>query len=221
MSSTANITERFLEMNKQSLIFKALRVSEPGNKRGNISKCWKLDLHTLNECACMHIMEHKSGSTIYEELEHRFVEAGVQKRSLDTWLRQIRKAYGVQQDAYLSNVSEAESIAFASGDLTAVLGVTMSQLAPRFITWGKGLDLSECTKDEHNTLLRFMDTQIKAAEVQAKARHNEALTERVLQKLREQVKIVGDDKRAPLDREQAQKRIAELVDEAMGIKKSA
>lgn len=221
MSSTANITERFLEMNKQSLIFKALRVSEPGNKRGNISKCWQLDMHTLNECACMHIIEHKSGSLIYEELEDRFVEAGVQKRSLDTWLRQIRKAYGIQQDTYLSNVSDAEEIAFASGDLTAVLAVTMSQLAPRFITWGKGLDLAECTKDDHNTLLRFFDTQIKAAEVQSKARHNEALTERVLQKLREQVKVLGDDKRAPLDREQAQKRIAELVDEAMGIKKPA
>ena len=221
MSQTANNTERFLEMNKQSLIFKALRVSEPGNKRGNTSKCWKLDTHTRFECACMHIIEQKSGSLIYEELEHRFKEAGVNKRNLDTWLRQIRKAFGVQQDAYMDEITATESIAFASGDLTAVLGVTMSQLAPQFIVWGKGLDFSECSKDEHNTLLRFMDTQIKAAEVQAKARHNEALTERVLQKLREQVKIVGDDKRAPLDREQAQKRIAELVDEAMGIKKSA
>lgn len=219
MSKTANIQHRFVELNKQTLIFKALRVSEPGNKRGNTSKCWNLDSHTRFECACMHIIEHKSASLIHEELDHRLDECGVEVRSLSRWLLSIRKAYGKQEDAYMHEVMSNEAIAFTSGDLTALLSVTMAAIAPRFIAFAKGIDLASCSKDDQQTILRFMETQIKAAEVQAKARHNEALTERVLQKLREQVKIAGDDKRPSLDREHAQIRIAELVDEAMGITK--
>lgn len=217
----ANIQDRFLELNRQSLVYKAVRASMPGNSKGTKNKCWNLDMSTLIECVNMHMFEHKSAQKIFDAMRDRFDQAGVQKRSLDSWLNRLRAAYAEEEAAYMEEVMASESIAFASGDLTAVLAVTMAAIAPRWIKYACRMQLDECDKDDRQSILRFLETQIKAAEVQAKAKHNEALTKRVMQQLREKIKIAGDEKRPARDREEAQKEISSIIDEAMGVKNTA
>jgi predicted phage gp36 major capsid-like protein len=219
MSQTANIQQRFADLNQETLVFKALRKCEPGNKRGNISKCWKLDHPTLHEAAMMHIVGHKSAREIREELQDRFAEANVSERVLSTWLKAIRKAYGEEHTKFLAEVEANESIAFMSGDLVAVLAVVMASIAPKFVAFGKTLEVESLENQDGHLMMRFMNTMIDAAKVQAEARRTEAQTQNILIKLREAVKVVGgQDDRDPGD---VLRDLTSLLHMATGVKVEA
>ena len=216
MSSTANIQQRFADLNQETLVFKALRKCEPGNKRGNVSKCWKLDHPTRHEAAMMHIAGHKSAREIREQLEDRFAEANISERVLSTWLKAIRKAYGEEHGKYLAEIEANESIAFMSGDLVAVLGVVMASIAPKFVAFGKTLDIEALENQDGHLMMRFMNTMIDAAKVQAEARRTEAQTQNILIKLREAVKVVGGE--SDRDPAEALRDLTGLLHQMTGVK---
>ncbi|MAO24544.1 MAG: hypothetical protein CMJ25_27680 [Phycisphaerae bacterium] len=215
--ATTDMRHRIDEINTESLVFKAIRKTAPGNKQGNISKCWKLDEVTRHQAAMMHIAEYKSAQVIFDELRDRFDEADVKKRSLDTWLRSIRKAFGEEHAKFLAEVDANESIAFQSGDLVAVLSIVMASVAPKFVAFGKSLDIESLENKDGHLMMRFMNTMIDAAKVQAEARRTEVQTQNLELKLREAMVVAGDESRKPIDREQAQQRVVQLVKEAMGL----
>lgn len=220
-AATADIQARVAEINRETLIFKALRNCEPGNKRGNTSKCWQLDRHTLLESATMHIVGHKSAAEIRQLLAERYDGAKVSERVLSTWLRSIRKAYGAEYDKYLAEMEANEAIAFKSGDLVAVLAIVMAAVAPKFVAFSKALDIQSFENKDGHLIMRFLTIMTDAAKVQAEARRTEAQTQNYLLKLREALSVAGDEDRKPIDREQAQQQVMALLNEAMGLRGAA
>ena len=222
MSATAtSIEQRVADLNAENLVFKAIRKCSPGNKRGNTSKCWQLDPNTLHTAAMMHIVGFKSAATIHKELNERFVEAGISTRVLSTWLASILKAHGAEHTKYLAEVEANESVAFMSGDLVALLAITMAAIAPKFIGWAKALDIGEIDNKDQHVMLRFLNTQIDAAKVQSEAKRTEAQTRILESKALESVKKLGDPDATPQAREEQIKNVTELIHTAMGMRGTA
>lgn len=220
-AGTADIQSRVADLNRETLIYKALRQCEPGNKRGNTSKCWTLDRHTLIQSATMHIVDHKSASEIRRLLVDRYEASKVSERALSTWLRSIRKAYGNEYDKYLAEMEANEAIAFKSGDLVAVLAIVMAAVAPKFVSFSKSLDIESFENKDGHLIMRFLTIMTDAAKVQAEARRTEAQTQNYLLKLREALTVAGDEDRKPIDREQAHQEVMQLINDAMGLRGSA
>ncbi len=180
--------QRMEALNTEKLVWKALRKCEPGNQRGNVSKVWQLDPHTRHQAAWMHIVENKSAATIHGELSDRMTYGKSNKvsdRVLSTWLRTIRKAYGQLHDAQLSEMASAEAVAYQSGDLVALLGMTFAGVVPKFIQYIENVEMAEMSVSEQHVVLRFLETQTTAAKVQAEVREREARTVNLLGKIRE------------------------------------
>lgn len=203
------------DLGTQTLIFKAMRKIEPGNKRGNTSACWKLDTDTLRKAAMMHIAQHKSAAEIHKALGKRM--GSITIRSLSTWLKSMRVAYRAQHDQLQTEIEAADAIAYQSGDLVAMLGITIGGMVPKFLAWFNSLDMAEMSVAEHHVVLRLIETQVSAAKVQAEAKQREATTKSILLKLRDATQVAGDEKRSKLDREQAQRMVSNLISEAMGL----
>lgn len=210
--------QRMDALNTEKLVFMALRKCEPGNKRGNTSHCWKLDPHTRHLAARMHIVENKSAAAIHEALADRmtFGKGGkVSERVLSTWLRSIRKAYGQLHDAQLSEITSAETIAYKSGDLVALLGITFASVVPKFIGYIDGCTMAEMSVSEQHVMLRFLETQTTAAKVQAEVREREARTLGLLGKIREATK---DGERGARDAGDVLRDITGLLDQLTGAR---
>lgn len=216
-----SIKQRVAEINSDSLIFKALRKCEPGNKQGNVSKCWKLDSHTRHQVAMMHIIDYESAAEIRGKLADRFDDAEVSTRVLSTWLKTIRKAYGAEHDQFLAEVDATQAVAFQSGDLVALLAITMAAIAPKFIGWAKSLDITEMDNKDQHVMLRFLNTQIDAAKVQSEARRTEAQTQTILRKLESTVEKFNDADSTPEDRDAQLKQVTALIHDAMGLRGAA
>lgn len=214
-NSPKELGQRMEDLGTQTLIVKAMRKIEPGNKRGNTSACWKLDTDTLRKAAMMHISRHKSAADIHKSLGKRMESISV--RALSTWLKSMRVAYRAQHDQHQSEIEAADAIAFQSGDLVAMLGITLGAIAPKFISWVKNTEMGEMSVAEQHVVLRFLETQTTAAKVQAEAKQREATTKSILLKLRDATQVAGDEKRSKLDREQAQRMVSNLISEAMGL----
>ena len=212
---------RMEALNIEKLVFMALRKCEPGNQRGNVSKCWKLDSHTRHQAARMHIVENKSAAAIHAELADRMTvgkSCKISDRVLSTWLRTIRKAYGQLHDAQLSEISNAEAIAYKSGDLVALLGITFAGVVPKFLAYISGCTMAEMSVSEQHVMLRFLETQTTAAKVQAEVREREARTLNLLGKIREVTKDGENGERDPGD---VLRSITGLIDQITGARTEA
>lgn len=203
------LLDRMESMGKETLVLKAIRKCEPGNRKGNISKCWELDAYTLFECAKMHILEHRSAQQVIDTLGDRM--GTVNRRSLSGWLKTLRDAYGELYNAQLSDLKHAESLAYQSGDLVAILGLVFAAIAPKFIILASMMDEGASTDQQH-VFLRFLDISTTAAKVQADAKHAEAKTKHVLAKLSD---MVRDGKGKPKTSDEVRAAVVALVDEMM------
>lgn len=209
-----DIVDRVMNLNTDDLIFKALRRIEPGTKQGNTSKCWKLDPHTRFQAAKMHLIDHKSAAAIHEELRDGFDAAKVVVRSLSGWLKSVRKSYGTVYDMQLGEIENAQAFAFQSGDLVALMAVTIGKVAPRFIAWFNTQEMDGMSNSEMHVMLRFIETQTTAAKVQAEVRQREAQTINLLSKIHDASK---DGQRGDRDPGEALKEIDGMLRDLMGL----
>ena len=209
-----DITDRVLSLNLDELLVKAMRKIEPGNQPGNTSNCWKLDWHTRFTAARMHIIDHKSAAEINAELKDRMDDIGVTRKSLSGWLKTMRESYGGVYEAQLGEVENANAFAFQSGDLVALMALTISKVAPKYIAWFNSQPMDGMSNQDMHVMLRFIETQTTAAKTQAEARQREAQTQNILLKVRDAIKSVKDDKR---DSSEAIKEIGNLIHSMMGI----
>lgn len=219
--SFPDFMQRMDALNTEKLVFMALRKCEPGNKRGNTSNCWKLDPHTRHQAARMHIVENKSAAMIHEELADRMTYAKnskVSDRVLSTWLKSIRKAYGQLHDAQLSEIASAEMIAYKSGDLVALLGITFAGVVPKFLAYIAGCTMAEMSVSEQHVMLRFLETQTTAAKVQAEVREREARTLGLLQKSQ---KLISDGEHDQRDPTEVLRDLTALFDQVTGARSEA
>jgi hypothetical protein len=210
-----DIAQRMQNLNTDTLIFKALRRIEPGNQSGNTSKCWKLDGYTRFQAAKMHIVDHKSASEIFGELRDGMDAAKVSDRSLSGWLKSVRNSYGQVFDTQLGEIESAQAFAFQSGDLVAMLGITIAHTAPKFIAWFNAVEMDAMSVAEQHVMLRFMETQTSAAKVQAEARQREAHTLNLLGKIRD---ASADGQRGTRDPGEVLQGITALIDQLTGAR---
>lgn len=213
---TLVLDDRVQRINQETLIFKALRSCQPGNRRGNISKCWKLDAHTRFVCAVMHIVEFKSAQEIIDSLGDRMGVVDV--RSLSGWLKTLRKAYARVHDSQLEEMEHAEALMYQSGDLVAVAALTFGALAPKFIALGNAID-SDTDPKYLNVFLRFLESATAAAKVQAEAKLAEARTNKVLTDVRK-ILVQGTGKKQSKSKSMTKEEVLATaiaaVDEVMG-----
>lgn len=211
-----DVRHRMDGITTNTVLFKALRNAAPGNKRGNVSKVWKLDGHTRFEAASMAIFEHKSAKEIHELLSDSMDD--VTDRVLSTWIKSIRKAYAAAHDEQLASIATAEQFAFASGDLVALIGITFGSIAPQYMGWANSTSIQDMgTKDRH-VMLRFLEVITSAAKVQSEARRSEAQTQTIMSKLQDNAKLMNDDGASDKTRSDSVKQVTALINELTGIR---
>lgn len=208
------LLDRMESMGKETLVLRAIRKCEPGNKSGNANKCWELDAHTRFECAKMHIVDFKSAQVIHDHMGERM--GTVARRSLTGWLKSVRIAYGELHTAQLTELEQAESLAYQSGDLVAILGLIFASIAPKFVSIASGMG-GDSSPEMLHVFLRFLDISTTAAKVQAGAKHDEAKTQKVLLDISKMVRGLNKEGGNKKTAEEIIQLVGDAVDSVMGV----
>ncbi|PCI10410.1 hypothetical protein COB72_03410 [bacterium] len=221
INPNSNLTARMESLNREGLIYTALRGCEPGTKPGGASKCWKLGVGWQVEAATKHILEQKSGNTVHAEMQTAMDDAEISARVLSRWLKAVKQEYTKAHDRYLNNVKSTQDIGFAKGDLMAMLCITMAKVAPKYTAWFEAGEIAELGNKDCHLMVRFMEMFTTAAKVQVDAERSNAQRQLILSKLQASTEKLGNENMSQEDREDQLSEVTKLIQAVMGVREAA